>query len=202
MSLEVLSNIAIISTVLFAIYFALNLSGIELDMGMEDAGVFSFFSIQTVLVGTMTFSWGGLFVSKYLDNTFYLILAAASISILFIFLFKTLFSFLKGISSESGILEFKAKEGMTGKVYLTIAPNLVSGGQVIFEDDKLGSFTLNVINKYHYPIKTGEMVIVEKVEILEIQDPVTKEVSKIIQSVFVKPLNTEYFEKQKSLKNF
>lgn len=134
----------------------------------------------------MTFSWGFLFLSKHLDSIPTLIFSSAVIAILFTLLFKIVFKGLKKIESPDGVAVFNPTVGLTGKVYITVHANSKSGGQVIFEDVNLGSYTLNVLNKNNYNIQTGELVIIESID--------------EGNNIYVSPVNKEYFENKNMLK--
>lgn len=179
MSIEIVQNLAYIATFLFVIYFVLTLCGIELDFGVE-AGVLSFFSLQGILIGVMTFSWGYLFFSQYFESSSVITWFAIGLGLTFMVLFKFLFKLLKKTSSEFGIARFEPKAGLNGVVYLTVPEKEKFGGQVTFECRSIGTLQLNVLNRSGFPIPTGEKVVVEESVLNDDDETYT---------IYVKPLS-------------
>lgn len=179
MSIDIIQNIAFISTGLFLVYLILTLFGLEIDLGVDAGGVLSFFSFQGILIGFMTFSWGYLFFSQSFENTALILVLAIALCLGFMVLFKAMFKFLRKASTEFGIAEFKPEKGTHGIVYITVPPKKRSGGQVTFECNQLGTMQLDVLSQSDYPIPTGEKVIVEDIKLSDDGDTYT---------IYVKPL--------------
>lgn len=163
--------IAIAATLVFAIYTLIaSFTGDHHAMeGQADVGdgfgILQFFSIQSMLLAIMSYSWSWLFWSKDADGTTLPVLATLASGTAMVAFYVFGMRSLRKLNSSDVIEQFSPEIGMHATVYSTIPPCDGGHGVITFMCPKRGDFEINATSTSQDPIATGSKVVVAELNL-------------------------------------
>lgn len=162
--------IAVVSTVAFFLYMLVGGISDITHHGATDAGhgdgwsVLQFISIQSVLLGTMSFSWSWIYWSSHFTQVWVQILGTLVCGLAMSYLYIGGLKLVAKLNSSDKIVDFIPEVGTHAQVYLCI-PADGNGTGIVTVSAATGTYQFSAVSYAPDKIKTGSQVIITEVNL-------------------------------------
>lgn len=164
--------VAIASTLIFVCYSLVAIymgetHGADPHAGgaAEGFSVLQFFSIQSVLLALMSYSWGWLFWTKEMDSSLLAVGATLASGTFMVSLYVFGMRSLRQLNTSDQIREFEPQIGMHGSVYSTIPASGKGNGIITILCPNRGDFQFQANSLEESPIATGTNVVITELNL-------------------------------------
>jgi hypothetical protein len=163
--------IAVVSTIAFLLYMLVSGVSDITHHGATDAShgdgwsVLQFISIQSVLLGTMSFSWSWIYWSTHFTSGWVQILGTLVCGCGLTYMYLGGLKLVSKLNSSDKVYDFIPAVGAHAHVYLCIPAAGEGFGIVTVADPATGSYQFNAVTDATDKISTGSQVVITEVNL-------------------------------------